>query len=680
MSDTPDLTKFRQAIAAKQAEREAVRLQATIEASFDFSEFQDVIGDPDFEPDGLDDLLDKLSIVRAYQRWCDKSPFPAIRPGKNDGYLVSCPNPRHRDRIPSCSCNIVENVFKCFGCETTGDIYDIAAWHFGYNVPEYKHSRDFGKLRQEIADDLGYVVVRNTATNTESIAKKDDDEDSADVSLQPPEANDPPGTNVISLSDHVAERVHGENGNTTTAPGSYEAVTGLSLVEGNPAIHDIEVQDAIVYPSLDWHEVVKPGTFLDEYMQAVTIDSSPEEYHLFNGLLALGAATARNAYLIDQKLVYPNLFVCLIGETGNLKSTATDPFFSLLRKALPYVEEDDRIAGVKLPPTSGSGESLIQSFSKPVYDPNAILPRGVKPKPILYLPVTAVLEFPEMATLAKVANRIGSTMGERLIDLYDNRPEVSHTSQSGGLLKAIDPFCSVLTTTQPRALKNIMSSADAESGFINRWIFISGNKKPRKIINISRPDISNCVTYLLDVHAWAHMQQRQIRFEDDALELFQTFHEEKVVPILETDYSGFMKRLELLNKKLLLLLAINEKTTLVTVEMVKKLHILFDYLIKSYELPKLSLGNSETNELIDRILEIIKRLTKAELRNGKKIKIGPTKNDVRRYMSKPTPDTAFMERTFQVMERMDMIHGAVNTGMGPKTMRYTVIAGSNETA
>jgi hypothetical protein len=62
-------------------------------------------------------------------------------PRRNQGQ--SCPIPGHADANPSAWVNTEKNVWYCGRCSQGGDVYDLAAFHFGMPVPGYKEGGKF---------------------------------------------------------------------------------------------------------------------------------------------------------------------------------------------------------------------------------------------------------------------------------------------------------------------------------------------------------------------------------------------------------------------------------------------------------------------------------------------------------------------------------------------------------
>jgi len=87
------------------------------------SKYADLV--PDFSSDDpetreIDDLLDRVDIVTAYNRWCDKSGTFDLKVGRRtDGIMIRCPIPGHEDKTPSASLNTAKLQNGTIVSETT---------------------------------------------------------------------------------------------------------------------------------------------------------------------------------------------------------------------------------------------------------------------------------------------------------------------------------------------------------------------------------------------------------------------------------------------------------------------------------------------------------------------------------------------------------------------------------
>jgi hypothetical protein len=566
-----DLTKFQQKLAerrAKQAEEEP--------ASNPTEEYADLVPEQEFERSEedlqMDKIIDNIDILDAYRRWCGKM-VPQVKGNQREGIKISCPIPGHADKDPSAWINLDKQTWFCGGCQVGGDSHDLAAYSFGYPVPGYKTGAEFHKLRRQMAESLGYSFIKPPGAESE-------------IAI-------PPAPEPVTVPGPVSEPIEAKS----------------EPVEDN-VIELYDTEDEIEFPTLDWRQLVDPETFLDIYMRQTVIDDVPEEYNFWNGMLALGMVCGRDVTLYDRIPVYGNLFLCLLGHTGDGKSRAFRHLKNLLSKVMPFKWDDPTNKGCHWVMSPGSAEALIYSFDKPVVDPT-------NPKVIAYhAPVRGVIEFNELSSLTGRTARQGNVLKPTLMEFYDMAPVVATTSMSTGKKEAHQPFASVFTTTQPRALRDLIRKSDADSGFLNRWIFASGKAKQRIAIGGVKIDTDPAVKPLEDILGWVGFG-KDIQWSTEAMDIFTDFFHKTLHLKQINDDSGLLVRMDLLFKKLILLLTVNRQEDIVQPVVVERVLGMYNYLIAAYAIPAQQIGNTVALEIQEELLRHCKRITE---KTGK----GPT--------------------------------------------------------
>jgi hypothetical protein len=553
----PDLSKFRQKLAERQA-REAAERKLALETAPQFD--PEVVPDDPYERSDadrqMDEIIASIDIIDAYIRWIGKM-RPVVKGSQTESIMISCPIPGHKDSKPSAWINSEKQVWHCGACEQGGDVHDFAAFHFGYPVPGYKEGATFHELRQKMAEDYGFVITRLPGGVT---------------SITPPEEEaDEPASPAVE-------------------------------VEEQPTAELIELYDEgdreLFLPSLDWRPIVPPDTFLDAYMKACVQDDVPEEYHLFHGLLAIGFALGRDVRLADLVPVYGNLFICTLGASGSGKSKAGYHLDKLLNTALPHDWTDPSSKGVRKVASPGSAEVLIHHFQKPITDP-------ADPKKIIgYAPVRGLIDFNEFSSLIGRANRQGSVLTPTLMQFYDMQTTVATSSMTHGAKEATEPFASALTTTQPLSLRRLFNMFDEVSGFLNRWVFIPGTPKQRVAIGGVRVDIDPAVEPLQNILGWAasFRSDEFMEWSDPAAKLFTEFFHDQIEPDKANADNAMIVRIDLLMKKMILLFSGNMHQKLVHEQAVRDAIYCYDYLKESYAVPAGQIGNTLTSEVSEAVL------------------------------------------------------------------------------
>lgn len=619
------MTEFQRKLAERRAAQEAARKAAA--PPVPPTGYDDLVPAEEYtrsdEDKALDRVIENIDIIDAYRRWCGKS---AVDPkGKREGIKISCPTPGHADKNPSAWINLDKQTWFCAACEVGGDAHDIAAYHFGFPVPGYKDGAQFHELRRKMAESYGYTFVSAPGLTSKVMVAPEPEPE--------PEATYTP--TVKALEEDTSKGTDAEI---------------ISLYDDD--------DDEIIMPTLDWHSIVPPNTFLDDYMRICMADDVPEEYHFWNGLLAIGFAIGRDVTLADRIPVMGNLFICLLGNTGDGKSRSFSHLRALLRAALPYKWDDPATKGTQIISNPASAEVLVHSFSRPVEDP-------VNPKVVAYYaPVRGLVEYNELSALTSRTARMGNALKPTLMEMYDASGIIATSSMTSGKKEAHDPFCSVFTTTQPKALKQLVKMSDADSGFLNRWVFASGATKERIAIGGEIIDISPAVPALQSIQGWAGFGKR-VNWSTEAVARFTEFFRERLHPMQVKDESGLLTRLDLLLKKIILLLTANIKADEVPVEIVDIVIGMYPYLISAYSIPAAQLGNTQLEEVHQELLRHIQNLSA----KGKP----PSQRDLSLRVKRKKFPLDLVVKVLKLMTDMGEIEPVVTQGAGRPTVRYRYV-------
>lgn len=652
----------------KQAETPAAPPPPPV-AEMDADLVPDVLAPRTEEDDEVDAVIANIDPLTAYRKWIGKE--VAENETNWEECHISCPFPSHRDSRPSAWILTKDKGTKpkgtwfCGGCQEGGDLYDMAAIHHG--MSDYKSGKNFHDLRRAMAEDFGY---RFKMVGGREIMWKKEEASAPTVPTPPPPA--PAPQPVASTSEPQA------------APQSLQPVEPIPAPAPAPAppapadpaasvttLHEKDVEDEaeddIGYPVLDWKSIVTPDTFLSEYLEATSNDDSPEEYHFWHALLALGHAAGRNVYLDDTRPVYGNLLVCLLGGTGFGKSRSRHWLDEVIEEALPYRDTGLGTTGVKLVPVPASGENLIYQFQHVAQDPS--LPKGTVAS---RTPINGVVDYDEFAGLLARAGRQGSTLKQILMQFSDSRTRISTSSNTGGTYEAYKPFCSITASTQPKAIRPLLSRTDTASGFLNRWLFVGGPRKKREVIggvrSTIRVDLSPSVEELKRIHAWASIE-RDVQFTDEGFKAYTEFVERRVFPLQNADDTDLLTRLDLTMKRLVLLFCVNEKRTQADVDVVQKLRPMLSYLVDCYTIVNAEIGVSALGEITTEILRHIKRIQE---KTGR----GASARDIAQRMQRKNYSPDMIRKALETMVALDWIDIEKTKGPGRPTIRYEVVVAS----
>lgn len=586
----------------------------------------------------LDDFIQMISIDVAYNRWVGKGTVQTR--GRKDSIKVRCPNPAHPDFDPSAWINTEKNVYHCGGCSMGGDIWDIAAWHFGYPVPGYKKDpATFRALREKIGEDFGIYVEKGIAGDY----------------------------HVVQVTPPVTPPIHDQS--AVTVSETPEPVPPLGYLpsgsEESERTRDEQLAASRKYASIDWRNLVPPDTFLRAYLEATTVDDVPEEFHFWNGLVGLGMAVGGMRALEDAPPVSANLFVCFVGSTGTGKSKGKRHLAVLLDQALPYHPEDQPPFGCQYLNGIQSGEVLIKQFQHPIVDPTTSKVIGFWPG------VRIVADFEELATLVGKSARQGSTLKNVLMDMYDAPIRLSSTSMTHGNIVADRPFGSAITTTQYDSIRNLITRADDSSGFANRWTFATGVPKKQFSVNRIRVDLTRASGMLSGINVSARAPET-ITWDPDGEKAWDGFFHGALHNARVASDMSIVQRLDLMLKKLFLLFAINERSASVTSDIVNRVISIFPHLMETYGVVEEKISASEEGDDTDRMLRHIKRLTSSTR--------GPTSTELYNVMKSKSNSATKIRKLLENLVVLGMIQ-ELKVPPGPAggrpTSCYVLAPGSN---
>lgn len=592
--------------------------------------------------------IEKIGIVQIYNKFSKYAAITA-RAGQTE---IKCHCPTHDDQSPSASLNTEKNTYACYkDCpDGGGDMYDIAAEFFGYPRPGYKKGESFPNLKRDILGAFGYSFQK-AAGKLYPIAPE---EDSPKEQPNSGDGNIPTNT-VIPVA--TVTPIH---------PGADE---------------DEESQNAAMLsllPHVPWQDFAEPGTWLHQWMSITTQDESPNEYHFGHGLLALALAAGLNTRLntsemLDpQKLVPANLFICLLGPPNAGKSISKRYLETLINKNLPYKITDpvtNESTGVRLLGEPASGEVLIKQFSNPVYDPSST---SKNPAPIYFQSVTGLVEFAELENLMKRVRRDSSVLAGNLIQIYDCNTRLYSNAITTGEKEAHNPYGSLITTTQPKALPRLLGTRETNSGFLSRWLFLPGKVKPPDDFGTGTTmDISSTYEEYMKIHAFCgkFSLKQPVGMMSDARIHARAFFMDVLRRDQAKDERDILNRLDFLFKKLLLLVAINEKRTLLEIEHVDRVIKLYPYILATYGITGDRIGETQYDEIKNAILSVLAKQRQA---GKKEIAL----RDIKRSLARRKYQDADLSKALKLLIELQYLEEIVTPKgqLGRPTTKYRLTA------
>lgn len=592
-------------LASMLRERREEKLRAQAEVRPETEEVPDGLADwvsdsPYFKSDYdrvVDAAIESITLLEVYETLNKgKYKYPAGRK-QGEGIKISCPLPGHTDNDPSAWVRTDKGnggVGYCAYCAQGFDKFDVAAYAFGFPVPDYKASgsKVFGKLVQMLAFRLRSVVP---ASATPVVV-----------------AEDSPDAKVIPLPVKESED---------------------------------DLEDDTQFPTYDISKVLPGGnTFLDLYCAEALKDDVPREFPLWAGLAALSVAVGRRVALSKiSEATYGNLAVCLTSRSASGKGITMRPVVNLIRKALPYDETPVLSGmmpeGVRVIPLPGSGEALVSDLDVVSGEQHFAPP--------------ALVEFEEMQQL--IGKSAGNSLFKTFVlQFTDCRREVSRNSLVNGKGKVVDGFVTFLTATQPKHLRSQFSKRDQASGLLNRFVFPFGKAVPRRAWGTPDIDWALPQIQLMGVASWAQALSPnspdgkeywipESDWDDDAREAWIELHTTRIVPDVMGEQSDMLGRMDLNTLRLILLFAVNDRSARILLRHVRSAEALYDYMREC----ALNLAKQvSATEMSDNMRVFLDAVRKLESKNDKP----PTLREIKKS-SRPI-DNFNQEELAEVIKRL----------------------------
>lgn len=584
----------------------------------------------------LDKFIETLSFKEAYEKFCGKG---AIKwSGADENNFVRCPNLHHEDKKPSTWFRISTKVWKCGGCDDGGGIIDLVGATMGIASVRDRKNKNYHDIRRHIARAYGWTVFTRL-DGTLGVAAP-----GAPVRTQSaggafakllrkapanPEGNPAPAPASVPESEPGPESVvHDQHGSAVSSAPTAPVLRLVPADQGDSGADDYADDGSEGVPDIPWRQIFTDETFIKAYMDANCQDDSSEMYHLWSALVAISMTTGREITLKDRDPIYGNLSICLLGDSGQGKTRSRGPLVRLLKTVMPY-DEDQMIAaeiGALLVPNPKTGEGLTAAFARPETVPLG----GGRVKINLRGNVRGLAMFEEFSELVSLGKRAGSTIKETIMAGADCGDTVmGGTTKGDGTYTATDHFMSAWSSTQPDRLDDLLDKGDKSSGFLNRWVFVTGVKKERQLFGDDTTiDQTRAQLFFKNIYnQTSSYGTYQIDMLDDAKEAFNAFLRTVVHPAMDTGKTDMLARLNLIVRKLALLLTINAGLDKVTVPIIEQVKAFYPYLLETYRLIDSSVGRPTKSELEDYILKVVK--THQE-KTGENITMGLLKDKTRK--------------------------------------------------
>jgi hypothetical protein len=238
------------------------------------------------------------------------------------------------------------------------------------------------------------------------------------------------------------------------------------------------------------------------------------------------------------------------------------------------------------------------------------------------------------------------------MDFIDGKHMIANTSQTHGRKVAENAFAAFSTSSQPRALRKLLDTQDSASGYLNRWLYVSGPSKERPDYfggaQISLTDALNTLTGIAMASQKKNPNDPSVILDvtPAARGAFSDFFR-PIDQMIKLSDNDMIARLEIHYKKLMLCHAVNRRATFVDEREVAFIERLHPYILDNFKLVGAQLGRTHGEDNVTRVLNYIRR---KEQELGR----GPSRSQLNNAM-RAKMSTKDVNDAIQQLERADYI-------------------------
>ena len=373
-------------------------------------------------------------------------------------------------------------------------------------------------------------------------------------------------------------------------------------------------------------------SFLKSYRDYVSGTEAHPTYHTFAALVALSSIIGRRVW-IDQGIfeVVPNLYVVLVGPSGNRKTSAMTPAKNLIRElGLPFSAEC--VTKEKLVLDIYAQERIIKD-----------LPDEYKAGFEVYSPMTCMV-----TELSEFLGAGGLGMINFLVTIYDQRVYDIRTKNKGDTLIR-GPYLSLLACTTPDWITIYLRQDVISGGFSRRAIFVLETAKSGRI---AFPTITPAMDQAWkDLVAYSKLLltvRGPFTWTDEARSFYERWYMSLIIPTDPT-LAGYYESKHIQLLKIAMLLSLSEGTSLVLTR--RDLEFGLELLgLAEVNMSRVfsGMGRNELNPIANKIILTIKAMPPTTIRG----KDGEEDQEVRMAPEKQIRATFFREASKLEMDQI----------------------------
>lgn len=295
-------------------------------------------------------------------------------------------------------------------------------------------------------------------------------------------------------------------------------------------------------------------SFINDYKIVTSGNEAPELYHSWAGIAVLSSVVSRQVWM-NQGFgnVYPNLYLVLVGEPGNGKSTAMNIAKRMVRK----------IPRRPVAPSAITKEALCQFMGNEKGD--------------AYNTFTYEGEEMVYSHLSVFANELVTFLGtdqmgmiDLLTDIWDEEVYENKTKNKGHDV-IVGPFLTLLCCMTPEITDNLVRTNIIKGGFARRCIFICSNDRGKPVaLPVFTQEQEEAYERCLEFMKILQNTKGEFSWTEESKTWFVDWYEKKYNKMLQqmsVATKGYYRSKDVLLIKVSMLLALAENPTDLTLHL-----------------------------------------------------------------------------------------------------------------
>lgn len=287
--------------------------------------------------------------------------------------------------------------------------------------------------------------------------------------------------------------------------------------------------------------------WIDAYVDYVQDDPAPELYKLWTAIYTVGVALERRVWVHTRSILFPNLYILLVGNPGVGKSVAINPALSILRKSGTY----------KVFPQDLTGSATLDYLASENVRKRLVTDQQIA---IQYHPGAMLIS--EFGTMIREYDLPFLSI---LSTLYDCPEHYEQHRRYRAKEPVIIPHPSMafLAGTQPDYLSTVLPNEAWGQGFMSRVVMIYSNQKLKAdLFSSKRLDPLAADALTADLVSMESMYGEYI-FAEEVIDAFRAWYGEDMPPIPQPHrLVGYNQRRAITFQKLLMISAASRQSAL----------------------------------------------------------------------------------------------------------------------